>query len=265
MTNNKHTTYFRIGSFVITGLILLIVAIIVFGSGVLFKRVVYIETYFKESVQGISEGSQVKYLGMEIGFVEEINSVDNVYPEVEALGNAAHAHYIYVKMAILPKFFAGSNDADSISEHIAKLIAAGLRVKLTPQGLTGNSYLELNFLNSETNPLLPINWQPKNYYIPSATSTLAYFTDNAQYLVNELRQIDFKKFFTDINNLANSTDNTMQRVDRMLAQTNQQFIATINNLNNITSNLNILSERMKAYPASVFFGSPPPKLEPDKL
>jgi paraquat-inducible protein B len=265
MINNKRTIYFRIGSFVITGLVLLVIAIIFFGSGVLFKRIIYVETYFKESVQGLSEGSQVKYLGMEIGFVKEINSIDNIYPEAESLGNQTHAHYIYVKMAILPKFFIGAKDNQGVEKHITKLIVSGLRVKLVPQGLTGTSYLNLDFLAPDTNPLLPISWQPNNYYIPSATSTLAYFTDNAQYLVNELRQVDIKKFFADAGNLINSTNDTMQRIDRMLAQTNQQFIGSINNLNSIMRNMNVLTEQMKVYPASVFFGSPPPKLEPKKL
>lgn len=265
MTNHKNTSYFRIGSFVITGIILLIIALIVFGSGILFKRVVYAETYFKESVQGLSEGSQVKYLGMEIGFVKEINAIDNVYPEARELDLTTHAHYIYIKFAILPKFFAGVKEDRDVKDQLEKLVASGLRIKLAPQGLTGNSYLELDFFDPNANPVLPISWQPMSFYIPSATSTLAYFTDNAQYLFNELRQIDIKKFFADIDNMVITTESLMQRVDRLVGQTNQQIINSASDLNSITNNINALSEQMKNNPSSVFFGSAPPKLDPKKL
>ena len=265
MTNNRNTIYFRIGSFVITGLILLIIGIIIFGSGILFKRVVYAETYFKESVQGLSEGSPVKYLGMEVGFVKEINSIDNIYPEAKNLGNDEHLHYLYIKIAIFPKFFGGANDSVSFENHIKKHIDSGLRIRLAPLGLTGNSYLELDFLDPNTNPILPISWQPDYCYIPSATSTLSYFTDNAQYIVNELRNIDFKKFFSDLNNLFATTNNLIQRVDNVVVKNNGQFNTSINNLSTITNNLNTIVERMKAYPPSIFFSSPPPKLELNKL
>lgn len=266
MTNfHRNTSYLRIGSFVITGIILLVIAIIVFGSGVLFKRVVYAETYFKESVQGLSEGSQVKYLGMDIGFVKEINAIDNVYPEARKLDINTHAHYIYVKIALMPKFYSNVTNNNEIKEKIEQLVAAGLRIRLAPQGLTGNSYLELDFFNPKDNPVLPINWKPSSFYIPSITSTLAYFTDNAQYLFNELRQIDIKKMAADIDNMILATESVMQRTDRLLGQTNQQLINTTNDLNSIMNNVNSLSEQMKTHPSSVFFGNAPPKLDPKKL
>ena len=173
MAQDKETNYLRIGSFVVTGLMLFIVAILILGSGMLFKKVIYVETYFNESVQGLTEGSPLKYLGMEIGRVVEINALDNVYKIQKNMEYRIHRHYIYVKMAISSKFF-GRLSKSEIEERINREIASGLRVKLAPQGLTGNVYVELNFMEPDTHPVLPIYWQPENIYVPSTTSTLAF-------------------------------------------------------------------------------------------
>ncbi len=54
----------------------------------------------------------------------------------------------------------------------AKLeVERGLRVRLAPQGITGTSYLEIDYVDPPP-PLLPIDWTPDNVYIPSAPSTV---------------------------------------------------------------------------------------------
>ena len=76
---DRETNYLKIGSFVIVGLVLLIMAIIIFGSVKIFQKIIYIETYFNESVQGLSVGSPVKYRGMEIGYVKAIDFANSIY------------------------------------------------------------------------------------------------------------------------------------------------------------------------------------------
>jgi len=264
MAQDKQTSYLRIGSFVVTGIILFVVAILVLGSGMLFKRVIYVETYFNESVQGLAEGSAVKYLGMEIGHVVEINTVDSVYKMQKNVQNRIHRQYIYVKMAISPNFFIGLSKAE-IKKRLNKEIAAGLRVKLAPQGLTGNVYAELDFLDPKTHKVLPIYWQPKNLYIPSTTSTLTYFTDNAQYLLNELKTIDFKKLFDSMQQLVDGSSQVLYQTNRLLGQTSEQTIDIVDNMRGVTENLNALTEQAKVFPSHMFFGKPPPKLDPGKL
>ena len=50
-------------------------------------------------------------------------------------------------------------------------VEKGLRVRLAPQGITGTSYLEIDYVDP-AQPLLPIDWTPDNVYIPSAPSTV---------------------------------------------------------------------------------------------
>jgi len=267
MIPSKQISYFRIGSFVITGIILLVIAILVLGSGMIFKKVVYVETYFNESVQGLIEGSPVKYLGMEIGNVAEINSIKNIYNvyKVSQDGEGSvYNQYIYVKMAISSKFFNNLSNKE-IEQQIKDDIASGLRFKLAPQGLTGNVYVELDYVDPKTHPLLPIDWQPVYFYIPSTTSALAYFAENLQYLLGELREVDFRKLFSDMQHAIISINNVSYKTSKLLTESNQQIVNVINNLRDISQNLTALSEQAKAFPSQTLFGKPPPPLNLGKL
>jgi ABC-type transporter Mla subunit MlaD len=263
MISSKQISYFRIGSFVITGIVLLVIAILIFGSGMLFKRVVYVETYFDESVQGLIEGSPVKYLGMQIGNVVEINSVENIYKLEQDVERKVYNQYIYVKMAISSKFF-NNLSSSGISQRIKEDVASGLRFKLAPQGLTGNVYVELDYVDPKTQQL-SVHWQPQNFYIPSTTSALTYFTDNLQYLLGELREVDFRKLFNNMQNAITSINNVSYKTSKLLAENNQQIINVINNLRDISQNLNALSEQARAFPSQTLFGKPPPPLNLGKL
>ena len=45
MSNNSNPNYFRLGVFVIAAIAVLISVILIFGSGQLFKKSFYVETY----------------------------------------------------------------------------------------------------------------------------------------------------------------------------------------------------------------------------
>jgi ABC-type transporter Mla subunit MlaD len=103
--NNTEISYFKIGTFVLVGLGLIVFALLVFSSGKLFQRIVYVETYFEESIQGISEGAPVKYRGLQIGYVKEIAFTNEIYPSHEDFGVKIHNRSIYVKIAITSRLF----------------------------------------------------------------------------------------------------------------------------------------------------------------
>jgi paraquat-inducible protein B len=64
-----------IGLFVVGGLVLLMIGILVFGSGLLFKRTNKFVLYFDGSVKGLSIGAPVMFRGVGIGFVREISLI----------------------------------------------------------------------------------------------------------------------------------------------------------------------------------------------
>lgn len=162
-TPSRQTNYFSIGLFILVGIALIISAILLLNNQKLFSKTTYIETYFNESVQGLSTGSPVKYRGLDIGYVKNIAFVNEVYPH-KMLLTPPYNRYIYVKMAITSSFL--TRPARKLKEPFAtEEINKGLRVKLAQQGLTGNAYLELNYVDPKANAPLPIIWEPAHYYI----------------------------------------------------------------------------------------------------
>ncbi|MBU0456317.1 MAG: MlaD family protein [Pseudomonadota bacterium] len=260
MKSNSEANYLRIGTFVILGITLLIVVILVLGSGVLFRKELYVETYFDDSVQGLSEGSPVKYRGLNIGHVKTINFVNRIYKNKNK--GFSNEQYIYVVMAITHDFLTNGK---SLSQNIAFDVKKGLRVKLALQGLTGNAYLEIDFMNPRTNPSLPVYWRPKYLYIPSATSTLTKFSENVEYILDELKQVKITALFNDMHKLVNNTDQTVSRINGVVTQSQQEMNDAVSNLQTTSENLRVLSARAKDYPSSVLFGAPPPRLDPNQL
>ena len=61
-----------IGLFVLGGLILAIGAILLFGSGALFKDTAEFISYFDANVSGLQQGAPVKFKGVEIGQVKDV-------------------------------------------------------------------------------------------------------------------------------------------------------------------------------------------------
>ena len=69
---SANASYFKIGLFVILGSLLIVTAIVIFGAGAIFQEYIYVESYFEDSVQGLSVGSPMKFRGVDVGQVSEI-------------------------------------------------------------------------------------------------------------------------------------------------------------------------------------------------
>jgi len=78
---SEKANYFKIGLFFLSGTILAVIALIILGEGTFFQKKVLLETYFKESVQGLDIGSPVKFRGVLIGNVEKITFVNQAIPK----------------------------------------------------------------------------------------------------------------------------------------------------------------------------------------
>ena len=77
-------------------IVLLVVAVIVFGGGELFSTKRYLVTYFDGSVKGLRVGSNVLFRGVRVGYVTDIEAMTD--PDVDRFG-------IPVTFQILPDSF----------------------------------------------------------------------------------------------------------------------------------------------------------------
>ena len=152
--------------------------------------------------------------------------------------------YIYVRLAITSNFLSNHSD-QTLNGFVINQIRQGLRIRLALQGLTGNAYLDFNFVDPKSNPPLAIDWIPKYYYIPSTPSTLTRFSENAQHIMEEFRKVDFKTLFNDLHLLSDSTYHVMQKTNQLLANTHLQTEKVMGNLQYISNNIRELSDQTK--------------------
>ncbi len=93
----KKPSYFKIGLFVILSGALILAAAVVFGSGLFGQEKLYFETYFDESVTGLTVGSPVELRGVRIGQVEKIAFISDEYKlAVGNSGTSRYEHYVMV-------------------------------------------------------------------------------------------------------------------------------------------------------------------------
>ena len=125
-----------IGVFVTGALVLLMVAIVVFGSGDLFKRTNKFVLYFDGSVKGLSLGAPVVFRGVNIGTVKDISLIYDSKAGTILLPVIVEIDQGRIKGT--PSF--GDLDGDK------KMIALGLRGRLEVQSfLTGQLMISFDF------------------------------------------------------------------------------------------------------------------------
>jgi paraquat-inducible protein B len=136
-----------IGSFVLGAVLLLVVAVFLFGGAALFASKRTLVSYFPGSVQGLREGSSVVLNGVRVGYVKSIRLQGEVKPD------RSMDMLVQVTMEVLPASFElYSNGAALSLESRASLmgpeqyVEAGVRAKLATESfVTGQLLVELDF------------------------------------------------------------------------------------------------------------------------
>jgi len=175
------SAFLRVGALLIVGVLGTVGLVLWLGRGQVSRRHgEMFETYFGESVEGLGNGSPVKYLGVTVGQVNDIGLVSAAYGSREH-GEFRPAEFglIYVRFLIDPRRLGQVPD----TEQAVKL---GLRIRLATQGITGLTYLELDFVNPQRFPSMQVPWEPQYDYIPSMPSTLTQVQTAAQALLQKL-------------------------------------------------------------------------------
>lgn len=196
------TRYFRLGLFLLLGLVLAVAAILVLGAGELFRAQTMAETYMNQSVQGLDTGSAVKFRGVKIGEVKRIGFTSSIYELDRPIDQ--RKGYVYIGMALYPDAFGTQRLPPE--DVVRTLVERGLRFRMSMAGITGIGYLELDFVDPKQNPPLPLGWTPRYLYVPSAPSTVTQMLKNAQDFLGKLDRIDYEALVRNLNVLVTDID-----------------------------------------------------------
>jgi paraquat-inducible protein B len=200
--------YFKLGLYIILGTGMLLAVVIILGAGRYFQTTFPLETYFDESVNGLSVGSPVKLRGVQVGRVAEINFVSNIYPQA----NSDEARYVYVRCEINPDLFEELTEETFVS-YVNREAQRGMRIRPTSLGLTGQLFLNTVYQDPKSNPPLPIDWSPEYAYIPSVPSTLSKVEEAVTTIsktLSSLKQEDLESIIKDVKSIVGTIDDFMK-------------------------------------------------------
>ncbi len=203
--------YFKIGIFVIVGAFLVVAGIIFFSSGILEKKKIYVETYFADSVSGLSVGATLQDRGVRIGQVERIGFASRQYIKSTDRENfLKFAPYVLVVCSVDTQNMRTPGNPEEIMTDIARGVKAGYRLRLAANILTGQAMVEGVFLDPNTYPPLEVPWKPDNFYIPSAAGELTSIKESVDKILNKLEALDFEKVLASVESTLATIENTVK-------------------------------------------------------
>lgn len=222
-----------IGAFVIGAVILLILSLIVFGSGKFFRSTNKYVLFFDGSVKGLAIGAPVNFRGVKIGIVKDINLV---YDPNTTLA------FIPVIVDIDPDRIKGT-PLKGDRESTKSLINRGLRAQLeTESFLTGQLAVSLDFLPEKPAHLRGLM---KEYpEIPTIPSALGELQKN-------ITDIPFKDISLDL-------QESMRSLKIALKESQETIIFDIENalreIKDAARSVRLLAEYLEQHPEALIKG-----------
>jgi paraquat-inducible protein B len=236
---NKKISPAMIGAFVLGAVALIVIAILVFGSGRLFRQTREFVLYFDDSVNGLRVGAPVKLKGVEIGSVKDIRLQLEKGAEVNKI-----PVIVEIDLEKLTSRGATSVVAENREALSKAIVARGLRGQLEMESLvTGLLYVAIDFF-----PGTPINLVQrtdgdyKYPEIPTLPTTLEQAKDAVTRIMTKLEEIDFKELGANlqatlkgVNRTVNSPE--IESVLRSLARVMPKVDEAVVNIRNLAGTL----------------------------
>ena len=199
-------SYFKIGLFVIAAGALILAAVVVFGSGLFAQEKTYFETYFDESVSGLTVGSPVELRGVRIGQVEKIVFIRDEYKlEVQTSESPKYKHYVMVLCSVLRENLPDISDEHRLA-RLEAMVTRGLRVRLSSNLLTGQAYLQADYLDPDRFKVLDIGWKPRHLYVSSAPGEFTTLKKSVDKVLLRLQELDIDKLVAAVENVLASLE-----------------------------------------------------------
>jgi len=249
---NKKISPTMIGAFVIGAVALIVIAIIVFGSGRLFRQSRDFVLYFDNSVNGLRIGAPVKIKGVEIGSVKDIRlQLDkNKEPKIPVI--------VELDLEKFTARGAAGAAADEVDrEALSKAIVdRGMRGQLEMESLvTGLLFIALDFFpDSPINLVQSTNGDYKYPEIPTLPTTLEQAKGAATRIISKLEEIDFKELGANleatlkgVNRTVNSPEieSVLRSLARVMPKVDEAVVSITKLANDVDVKLSSLSDNLE--------------------
>ena len=243
---NKKISPTLIGAFVVGAMALLVIAIIAFGSGQLFRQTKEFVLYFDGTVNGLHVGAPVKFKGVEIGSVKDI---------LLQMDSDTQVNKIPVIIEIdLKKLTARGASGVIVEKQEAfqkAVVEQSLRAQLRTESMvTGVLYVSFDFFPGAPLTLVQkANTQHRYQEIPTTPTDLQQIQDAATRIVAKFEEVDFKGIITSLTKTVEGVDRLVNSPDlrsalRGLDQTMPKVDRAISDISKLTTNLDGSIDRL---------------------
>ena len=232
------SNYFKIGGFVLIAFGLFVAGLLVFGlRDRLTSSNVSCVTFFNRSVQGLSKDAAVKFRGFTVGRVTSLSLADD---------DLSGQPMVRVDFEIDPSAFAAQvSNLKAVPDFLREEIAKGLKVYLTLQGVTGLSFLDLNY-GQEPRSLAPaseaaierITRGGRLVYVPNGPSQIYEIGESISRLVRTINDIDLVELSRDIKYAVQTIDKAVSAMDA--GRLSRDMTGTLVEVQALAGNLNHL-------------------------
>jgi len=213
-----------IGGFVLGAIALVLIVIVIFGSGEFFKKTHTFVIFFEGDATGLRAGSPVKVRGVDIGSVAKITPI--YYEEGD------------FRIEVLIKVYQGMiQDTMGYYEHMdaeefmSNMVQMGLRARLESQSiLTGVKYIKLDTFPDSPLNLIGLN---KDYFeIPSIRTTQEEIQIVLREALDKIREFDFDKISSQLEEAVDNISSTLNGVENLVNSPDlkEMFSSVSNNM-----------------------------------
>jgi phospholipid/cholesterol/gamma-HCH transport system substrate-binding protein len=170
------TNRWKLGLFVLVGLGVALAALLLLGARSWGKKTVDVVSYFDESVQGLELGTSVKFRGVTVGRVSNIDI-------------ARDLRHVQVTSELSVERVSRLDLGVSAAGLKKTKLPPDLRVQLAQTGITGVRFILIDFFDPQTNPVEPLPFETPSNYIPTASSTMKNLEDTVTKTANRFPEI----------------------------------------------------------------------------
>lgn len=198
-----------VGIFVLGAMLLGIIALLSFGSFNFLTKPSRFMVYFDESVSGLDLGSSVKFRGVRVGRVSQVNLTYDA-----TTNQSVVAVLCEFNRTVLTDPSGRPIDLTDRAE-LEDMIAAGLRAELGIAGLaTGLLYVELDMKDPAEYPVPQRNIVPVEFaVIPAAPSAISEFQASFTEILANIKDVDFAGLTHEMHGLLADTRQQIQNLD----------------------------------------------------
>jgi len=209
---NKKISPALIGVFVIGAMALIVIAIVVFGSGRLFRQTREFVLYFDGSVNGLRVGAPVKIKGVEIGAVKDIRLQLDQGAELNKIPVIVEIDLEKLTSRGSVRAAAAAVDREALQKVI---VDRGLRGQLEMESLvTGLLYVSFDFFpGSPINLVQKENGNNKYPEIPTVPTAFQQAKDAVTQIVNKFDEIDFRGLIASLDQTVDGIRHTVNSPD----------------------------------------------------